>query len=92
MPGGHRLVDPQTGRTQRQAWAIVWKEDKTSVLKDFIISFGLCPSKEEALGKVEARLKADPLFRRKHAGGVFYALSAHDGLPVSRNERSLAHG
>lgn len=46
------------------------------------MSFGLSFSAAEALDKVERRLQNDPLFRRDHGGGVFYAVPLHYNVPV----------
>ena len=66
-----------------EAWAVVWRGDGRGV-KDFLWSFGLSGSAEEALAKVEARLSADPFFRRRWSGGVFYPLRIDLNVPVPR--------
>lgn len=68
----------------KPAWAIIWKQDATSVMRDCLLSFGMAPTIEEALARVAAKLAADPYFRRDFAGGVFYAVAVHNGLPVRR--------
>ena len=42
--------------------------------------FGLSRSAEAALEKVEMRLKGDPFFRRRWAGGVFRPIPYHLGI------------
>ncbi len=71
-------------RLKEAAWAVVWKEEDTSCFRDFLLTFGLSASAEEAMAKVERRLTADPRFRRQHAGGTFYPVPIHMGV---RNER-----
>jgi hypothetical protein len=80
------LASPSTrvGVTEalsNQAWAVVWKQDGRAV-RDFLLSFGLSTSPEEAMSKVESRLKNDPRFRRDYGGGVFYPVALHINVPV----------
>lgn len=65
------------GLARGEQWAVVWKEAETSRFRDFLLSFGLSVSAEEALSKVARRLEGDPNFRRDHAGGTFYAVPTH---------------
>lgn len=68
----------------KPAWAIIWKQDATAVMRDCLLSFGMASTIEEALSRVERKLAADPYFRRDFSGGVFYAVAVHHGLPVRR--------
>lgn len=58
-------------------WAVIWKEADTSCFRDFLLTFGLSVSAEQALEKVLARLEGDPVFRRRHSGGTFYPVPLH---------------
>jgi len=75
------LVPAISTSLNAEAWAVVWKQDGGKV-RDFLLSFGFSASPEEALSKVEARVKHDPRFRREHGGGVFYPIPVHLNLPV----------
>lgn len=56
-------------------WTVLYKEYGKPHPVSYMISFGYSRSPEEALSRVEIKLSADPFWKKKHAGGVFYALN-----------------
>lgn len=53
--------------------------------------FGLSPTAESALEKVEQRLKGDPFFRRRWSGGAFRPVPYHLGI-VNRENLMILPG
>ncbi len=72
----------------KNTWAVIWKEDAEVNYRDCLISFGLSPSPELAMQKVEEKLKFNPLWGKKFAGGVFYPIAVHWGVPGPKRRRA----
>lgn len=72
----------------KNTWVVVWKADGTAEFRDCLISFGLTNSPELAMQKVEEKLKSDPFWAKRFAGGVFYPMAAHWGVPGPKRSRN----
>ena len=65
-----------------EAWKVQRIEKAFDVPEGPTVCFGLSATAEEALEKVEGRLRGDPFFRRRYSGGVFKVVPYHLGIAV----------
>lgn len=65
-------------------FAVIWRGEEPGHFKDFLRTFGLSVSPDEAEAKVRRRLAGDPAFRRRHEGGTFLVVDVRRAVPNPR--------